>query len=816
MALLSYAIAGAEDIYSSVPSTKASWYNILLQHFDPQWLEALLASTVCSFSPLTPRAGVFLELEVFDSTQPLPEFFYRFHVPVWYPWSANMAKNSKYAHLAPLPYQLQEGASFLTKSPRPSTSTLPPTTPITPSVLPLAGSSSRPNPITWAEFILRRKERYEEWVKKETPQEQQVRLARLRNPPKVSAKMFEWTADDNGNLCREVVPKKMREDILGSYRACQIYYDPIENEYDCCKEYNSGAPGEPVDDYIDDCLSWDGDDVSINQVEDDRILPARMPSPEVEIDDSWNPPLAPNPRSSDNFIAEVHRILYLQTLRDAGLCNSLGLVGGGLPMAAFETAQISAAAAFVDRLHTKGTSISADEWDLSRENRQSIFFSTRLKAVRCVSQDLFMFNFKTYSTVQWKLTVKTPAHALLVCRLDSQLDESGLAYYLLENGIPFHTLQLSTTLSRSPISTHPPLIIPFRSANYVFTWKDYEAFRQQCHVIVKQARGRAALLRGYYPWRVAISEVSFSSVISGPSRWSTDPKEMLMVKLLETGEEFIDDKLTDIELNLLCGMYSTSTNIPGQQASLSWYPPTIKFEQSGRNPGRWTEVEETKFLVQHRRQMEEGSSNADGIERGPLPASKWKNGLRGSSDIHHALLRINKEARRHTSFLKGRIDYGLKGDKEHVGPSELVAHIITHCCHAGPFNSLHQPFFSLTAIHLPALPQYPSSTMISLKITTTDFCPPQPTFARHNRLLPATTDFCPPQPTFAHHNQLLPAMADFCPPQPTFTPVNDFCRPQLTFAYHPHFYILDPIHPTNREPLPTLFSMHGETAGVYH
>jgi hypothetical protein len=44
--------------------------------------------------------------------------------------------------------------------------------------------------------------------------------------------------------------------------------------------------------------------------------------------------------------------------------------------------------------------------------------------------------------------------------------------------------------------------------------------------------------------------------------------------------------------------------------------------------------------------MEEGSSNADGIERGPLPASKWKNGLRGSSDIHHALLRINKEARR--------------------------------------------------------------------------------------------------------------------------------------------------------------------------
>jgi hypothetical protein len=39
------------------------------------------------------------------------------------------------------------------------------------------------------------------------------------------------------------------------------------------------------------------------------------------------------------------------------------------------------------------------------------------------------------------------------------------------------------------------------------------------------------------------------------------------------------------------------------------------------------------------RHMEEGSSI-----RAPLPTQKWKNGLRGSSDVHHAMLRINKEA----------------------------------------------------------------------------------------------------------------------------------------------------------------------------
>ena len=84
-------------------------------------------------------------------------------------------------------------------------------------------------------------------------------------------------------------------------------------------------------------------------------------------------------------------------------------------------------------------------------------------------------------------------------------------------------------------------------------------------------------------------------------------------------------------------------DIPGQQASLSWYPPIVMFEHSGKNPGRWTEEIETDFSVRCRRHMEE-SNNAIGLRRGPLPTHKWKNGSRGSSDVHRAMLRINKEA----------------------------------------------------------------------------------------------------------------------------------------------------------------------------
>lgn len=262
MALLSYVITGAKDIYLSIKDsvilTKAPWYDILFDHFDTQWLEALHASTVCSFSPYTPHAGVFLKLEVFNSYQPLPEFFCWFHVPVWYPWSSYIAR--RYMHLAALSHQLQEGTTFLTKSPHSSTSTLMPSLPL------LAGSSTWSKHITWAEFILKCKQHYEEWVKKETPQQQLVWLAHLCNPPKISTKVFEWQEDNNGDLWWQAVPKKMCKDILYIYPTHQIYYDPIENEYNCCEEYDSGAPGGgPLDDdNTNDGVSWNDDDVGMN------------------------------------------------------------------------------------------------------------------------------------------------------------------------------------------------------------------------------------------------------------------------------------------------------------------------------------------------------------------------------------------------------------------------------------------------------------------------------------------------------------------------------------------------------------------------
>jgi hypothetical protein len=114
-------------------------------------------------------------------------------------------------------------------------------------------------------------------------------------------------------------------------------------------------------------------------------------------------------------------------------------------------------------------------------------------------------------------------------------------------------------------------------------------------------------------------------------------------------------------LRLLCGQYTVQTSmyfttgncwlnwhfnpdLANQTAYLSWYPPAEKYEKSGRNPGRWTQTEEADFLVrEHRNKATE--SSLEGVTRGPQLAQQWKNSLRGSSDIHQAMIRINSQAR---------------------------------------------------------------------------------------------------------------------------------------------------------------------------
>ncbi|KJA19630.1 hypothetical protein HYPSUDRAFT_122121, partial [Hypholoma sublateritium FD-334 SS-4] len=142
---------------------------------------------------------------------------------------------------------------------------------------------------------------------------------------------------------------------------------------------------------------------------------------------------------------------------------------------------------------------SADEWDLSRQNRACVAFAARfqlLKEVQGPNGPLFMLDLNEHATVKWSLTLTTAAHALLVCRLHSGFQESDIAVYLLRRGIPFYTLQDAETLSKKALSDAIVSEHPYRPYEFVFDICDYKAYINQCCYILCRSRGRVALLRG--------------------------------------------------------------------------------------------------------------------------------------------------------------------------------------------------------------------------------------------------------------------------------------------------------------------------------
>jgi len=119
---------------------------------------------------------------------------------------------------------------------------------------------------------------------------------------------------------------------------------------------------------------------------------------------------------------------------------------------------------------------------------------------------------------------------------------------------------VSNTLARSPIALNRTPDPPLRPAKYVFDGHDYLIYREQCNQLLKHPRGRAALMHGYHPWRLSVSVVPWELVYNGPTGWSLDPTEMIVVANHSSGMELIDDRLTEAEDCVLCGTYHCSTS----------------------------------------------------------------------------------------------------------------------------------------------------------------------------------------------------------------------------------------------------------------
>ncbi|KJA14090.1 hypothetical protein HYPSUDRAFT_209003 [Hypholoma sublateritium FD-334 SS-4] len=665
MALFSFVIARAETVereFASYPHlAKDNWKTLLTKNgFDRTWIDSILRSVVWSFSQETVRAGVFLHLPPRDELQPEVEWFCSYHVPVWYPWEKEQASNRKWAHLAPPVHVLQMGTTNITINPSPipiavnhDTASLP--LPInSPTNVPSSDIHVPPALVDrpsshWTSFFASQAERNRRQLSRESVQDRERREARERQPPVKSAKVFHWIKTSAGHFVREAVSKKWREDTLADYSAKQKRYNSFDNEWDCFTDFGSD----------DECDSDDVDDADIGFfINDEEVSEANAPY-------DPSPPLPPNRdpheynsdwlQTSTVITAFEEEIIDIAQKFFGFVCplpapsgppvapnnqkNVLKLLGLSWDKSVdvFKQPRALLAFDFVRRLCAKW-SIS-DEWDLSRGNRAYIAFSSRFSTIRRLESKIgpvFMFDLAKHSSQQWKLATTAARHALTICRLDPGMREDEIARFLVNRGIPFRTLQKSDALGRGPRFPPPKVVHPTRAVDYVFTFEDYHAYTQHCATLLRHPRSRAALMKGGYLWRVSVPILSVQKVIDGPSGWSTDPNEMFVASSTELGE-FVDDELTDSEVEAFCGVYRCSTGYGPQTSSKSWCPLPGIFDNSGLDYGHWTSINEDLYAIAY-------PSNGT-IKRQPCTASKWRNITRGLGDVRRGIAHIEEQSR---------------------------------------------------------------------------------------------------------------------------------------------------------------------------
>lgn len=125
MAGLSYAIALSITIRNEgFQEEMPHWFSFLSsQGWSQIWLSGIRSSPVASFDPSIDRVGVFVQVLQPHREQYSVDWLCKFAVPVWYPWGRREAEaaltDHRLARYAPLPHQLQETGTFLTKNPAP-------------------------------------------------------------------------------------------------------------------------------------------------------------------------------------------------------------------------------------------------------------------------------------------------------------------------------------------------------------------------------------------------------------------------------------------------------------------------------------------------------------------------------------------------------------------------------------------------------------------------------------------------------------------------------------------------------------------------
>ncbi|KIM34733.1 hypothetical protein M413DRAFT_14931 [Hebeloma cylindrosporum] len=561
------------------------------------------------------RVGLFVKLLKPDVSQYSVDWFLQFNVPIWYPWgkaeSDCASEMSSISRLAPLPYQLQEVASFLHKNPD--------------DILPLRAHADLIDSQPWLAFFAKRQELHTRLLSRERQEDKCKRIQRENQPPKRRTKVFEWLKNEQGVYERVAVDKDDRTEVLEQYGRNQKRYDSFLNEWDC----------------IGDLGEMEADEIALLEWDDEPILHDSHPASSTQFSnllvgstDIYQPPPQIHHPGSNHRLATLDELhddplnlsevgfeLYEQLGfvaplqlpfpppeapgRHEGfkLVKALGLTV--IDEGYWNSPHSAFASKFMRALEGKNNSIpDADTWDLRKGNHLSLGMSKRLSHLKRIGP-LFVFDFGQSSRTSWKLAVNKASIALWLCRLDSRLDEQDLSLELTRRGMPHRTL---ISLRPQAIRMPPSLPLPVRLEGFEFTKSDYKAYVAATKSLLRNRRvARVALMAGGIAWRLAVDQ-SFELVQDGPTYALPQNRAGVRYASGDPDWEYWDDDLR------------------------SWWP-LMKTWKMNISLHSWTPFNEV-FFKKRLKEIEDG-------EAVPLTQKEWRKKIR-SAALADRIARLNE------------------------------------------------------------------------------------------------------------------------------------------------------------------------------
>ncbi|KAF9038168.1 hypothetical protein BJ165DRAFT_1408076 [Panaeolus papilionaceus] len=563
----------------------------------------------------------------------------------------------------------------------------------------------------WTHFFSSQKKRQVELDRCETVQERSRRLARERNPSKKRAVVYRWKKVVTGGkslYARIRINRRNQEDVLHSFfkkpaftRRFNAY--PETPEWDLYEHFDDVNDTRPALETDDSDVSGSEDDQSPedlwNEVYGTPHSPERSTvgpenviasSPYRHMDSSQPAP------PGDMVVTTDFHALEVQTCFVQTSCNSdpdttegisyidivqhmastygytpvldathhtngdmswevaMKLVGfpnaSGFLVSSNDKVAITR---FISQL-MKAIPVDPDLDDLNPSNRLYLAGIHDLsKFFVRVDCNLFVFVHTHSSSVDWLLGVKGATAALLVMRLLCQNRNHTsltLSKVLMDRGVAFHTL-----LRVPPTSSKPRLHFLPRSEgflylnphNRVYTQDDYEAYKLSAERLLSRPFGRAALLKGGLIARIARQYLTFDAIANGPSSEVRVHHEGQIFSSERPGLVYMDDDLSDYEVQLLIGTYRMETAQANQLKLVSWLPPlTAWYESRNKNDWtQWTEVDEELFLLV-----------ITEIEQGLQPKSRndWRSWIRAKRTIRIANIYkfVDGVTERNEAFMK--------------------------------------------------------------------------------------------------------------------------------------------------------------------